>query len=337
MGAVREGRRGTQGKAHCPDGGDRFHQHRPQANPVHSGYGKGRSQYHREIQHQDAARLPEHLSADAAAEAFHLFFVFQFGENGQKQHGKGGGLDSPCRGAGGPADEHQRAGEEDAPVGELGEVYGIKARRPHRDRLEQGKKAFLPGRPVGKGIPVPFQQGKQHCAAQQQHTGGHQHQLAVELVPAEGKLVLHNIRPNVKPQPSNYHQRHDYAYEKRISRHGGEGGKGLGLPHQIKARIAEGGDRVEHRFGKSSDHPLLGTEPDSQQRSPDPLYEYGAEEDKTGHPDNAAHLGGGNRFLHHKPVAQADFPPHKHDADNGEGHKPNAPYLNQRQNHQLPE
>ena len=146
-----------------------------------------------------------------------------------------------------------------------------------------------------------------------------------------------HIVPSEKAQPPHHKEQADHKVHQRVPHITCQGGEGPCLPHQVKARVAEGGDRVKNTIPNALPQPKLGTEPQRQQQGPNGFYEKSGLENESRHPHDSAHLRGGDGLLHHPALLQTDLPAGKHKDGHRHGHHPHAPHLDQQKDHPLSE
>ena len=152
------------------------------------------------------------------------------------------------------------------PGAELGQIHGVKARCPGGDRLKQGRQP-----PLSAGQCRPLRTGKlikpeEQTASHQQGQGREEDQLTLETVLAHVPAMGRHIVPSEKAQPPHHNEQADHKVHQRVPHIPCQGGEGPCLPHQVKARVAEGGDRVKNTIPNALPQPKLGTEPQRQQQ-----------------------------------------------------------------------
>ena len=154
-------------------------------------------------------------------------------------------------------------------MGKGRQVDGVKAGRPAAYRMEQGGVDFIQKGEGAQGAGVaPFQHQKAEEPQQQQGGGKAQDDAGMEGDGA-GPPPPQQVIPNHKAKSPQDNKKHHRQGEKPIPREGGEGGEGGSLPaHQVKAGVAEGGNRGEGRGGQTLPQPQPGYKGNRQQRRP---------------------------------------------------------------------
>ena len=154
---------------------------------------------------------------------------------------------------------------------------------------------------------------------------------------SEPEPVRCNIVPGEEPDAAEYDQQADRQGDADASFKKSQRGKGAGSrPHDVEARIAEGGDRMEQG------HPdPCGAEGSAEGRQHDEGAEQfrqeGCPEDEAGHFHDAADLVGRDAVLEHAALQERD-PSARKGCDKGRyGDDPQSADLDQDQDDRLPE
>ena len=189
--------------------------------------------------------------------------------------------------------------------------------------------------PQGAGV-VPFQHRKGRHAENKQRTADDKHQLAVDTEPPEipdpGDLL-----PDEEAQTAQNHQRHQGQTDDivRIVTH--DAGAGVENTHDIKARVAEGGHRMEYAPAKRPLQSHIRPEPEHEDQRADELNGQAALEHHLLQIDHGAHVIHAQRLSHDQPLLHAHSAAQEEHKDRGRGHKTQTADLNETQNHRLPE
>ena len=160
--------------------------------------------------------------------------------------------------------------------------------------------------------------------------------MQAQFFPAQA--VLSQILPDRKAQPRDQNQRHHRQVDQRVAHEALQRGKRpADRPHQVKARVAERGYRVEHAVPK----PLRPAEhrhkPKRERGRAQPFDDGRADQRQPNQPNNAADAEGGHALLQNRPLAQADSPAHRHGDQRQQRHHAQAADLDGGNQHNLPE
>jgi len=151
------------------------------------------------------------------------------------------------------------------------------------------------------------------------------------------EAVLPEVLPGEKAKTAGQDQQRDGPPDQRVAHIAGQGGEGGAGPHQVKAGITEGGDRMEDSIPQPLEKAELGAEAEGQEECAGPLDEQHGLQDKASHAHDPAHLWGGDGLLHHPALSQADFPAGEHHNGYSHGDHPHAASLDQGQKDQMAE
>ena len=330
-------RRDAGGEAHGAHGGGHLVGAVQVGQALHRGDHHGGDQKHKE-NHQGQGHGVEHLAeGDGPAPEGDLLPAPQVGPQSQQQHRHRGGLDAAGGGAGGAADEHQDGGHGLAALAQPPLADGVKAGGAEGHRLEQGVEGLFPHGHVPQGgrVVVLLQEEKGR-AAHNQEAGNEQHHLAVHRQPAPA-AGPQDVLPDKEAQAADGDQRgggtqHDGAV--LIARQAGEGPEAP--PQQVKARVAEGGDRVEHRPPQPAGQAEVGHQPERHEHRPRPLQQEGAHQGVAHHPHHPVHAVQVEGGHHDKPLGQADAPVKGKGDEAHHRHEAQPPQLDHCQDHHLP-
>ena len=107
--------------------------------------------------------------------------------------------------------------------------------------------------------------------------------------------------------------------------------------HQVKTRVAEGGNAVPDPVIDAPAQAVLPREADGQQRRAGALHQQRAQEDEADKGHDAAQLVVADAVHHHLPLPQAQPPAQQQGEEGGDGHKAQAADLDEGDNDQLAE
>lgn len=338
LGEGGEGGGGPGGQAHRAHGGGHLEGAVQVGQILHRGHHHGAE--HKDTQHhQRQGHGIEHPAVvDRPAAEGDLLPAHEAGAQGQQQHAHRGGLDAAGGRAGGAADEHQHAGHGLAGVAEAALADGVEAGGAQGDGLEQGVESLLPEGhvPQGGGI-VKLLHQEEQGAPHDQHGGDEEHHLAVDRQPAPAPLV-HNVLPHEEAQAAHHNEGGGGAQHQGVVVVAGQAAKGTEAPsQQIKARVTEGGDRVEHGVPGALEKAELRDEAHRHEHRPRRLHGEGADEGVAHHPHHPVHVVEVEGGHHDKPLRQANTPVEGEGDEGDDRHEAQAAQLDHGQDDRLTE
>ena len=256
--------------------------------------------------------------------------------DGQDDDSKGGHLHTAAGGAGCRTDElqhtHQQLGN--GPAG--GKVDGIHARRTGRHRLEQRRHQLTGHRePAHAGRIVPFHQRDERRAAEPQDHREAQHHLSLQRQ-AVFFVVLADLHPDHKAQTAGNDHEHHNGLHIVVVHIGHQRGILSEPAKQVKARVAEGRNCRKHT-DPDAFQPKLRHKSKQQQQDADALKQTGQTHHDLQHVLCLRVSVCRNALAQQPQVAEAHAPPHGQRKKAGERDQTKAAYLNEQQDHGLPE
>ena len=155
----------------------------------------------------------------------------------------------------------------------------------------------MPGHSPERVRVAPFQQRKGRCTEDKQGEGDDQHQPGVytELFEAPHP---DDLLPDEEAQTSQNHQCHQRQADDIIGIVAHDAGTGVEDTHDVKARIAEGGHRMEHAPAQRPLQSHIRPEPEHEDQRADELNGQAALEHHLLQIDHGAHVIHAQRLSH---------------------------------------
>ena len=145
------------------------------------------------------------------------------------------------------------------------------------------------------------------------------------------------VVPDEEADAAEDDEQHYRDAHQRVVRIGHQGGKGRLDAHEVEARVAEGGDGVEHGVPYPPPQPELGDEAYGQQHRPRELEDERAEADGAGYFHYAADADRVYALGHYAALAYAHAAAQQSGEERGDGHEAKTAYLDEQEYHHLPE
>ena len=253
----------------------------------------------------------------------------------QKQHHHRHHLGTAGGGAGSTADEHKQHRGGLGPVRQRRLVYRGIAGCTGGNRLEEAVKHPLPWLHVSQGRRVvPLHPADEEGAAENQKHRTDEHHSGVD---GELPEIPHpyQLFPHEKAQAAYHNQSHDGNAHHRIvveSNHTGVGGD---FAENIKAGVAEGGNRVEDSPGGRLFQSEVRQKPQGKNQCAGQLDGNASQHRPLLQPHHAGHIADAESLGHHHSMPQAQFSFQQENHGAGNGHKAQTADFNQAQNHNL--
>lgn len=238
---------------------------------------------------------------------------------------------------GGAADKHEDTAHHDGVVGHGPLIDHIEARRPESGGLEEGVEAFLshPHGTQGSGVgPLRPQEEDGPAQGEGRRQGQHQAAIQSQFFPM---AVLQPVLPHKKAQTANDDQGGGGEKGQGVVLEPHQAGEGAGVPSlEVKARITEGGYRVEKGMPHSLEKAVLGDHPKGQHSRPQKFKKCGAHESVTNHPHHPVQVVQVQSGHHDEPLRQPDAPVGRQGDEGDHRHEPQTPQLDEKEDHPLP-
>ena len=136
-----------------------------------------------------------------------------------------------------------------------------------------------------------------------QQSGGDEHHLGLKGIGPEVVLVPDQILPDKEADAAHDNQRHGGEIDQRVADIAGQGRKGGASAHQVKARVAKGGDGVEHTVPDAPQRAVPGNKSDGEETGSRTLDDQRRAQDKAEQSDDAAQLRRTHGLLKEKPAS----------------------------------
>ena len=261
----------------------------------------------RDIHQKDGGSDLDYARVDPPAEALRIVLAAKNRNRVSDQHGDRGGFHAARRRAGRAADQHQYDEDRLTDSRHGGQIERIEARGTGRDRLEQRPKDPFAERELSEIIQKEDDRGHRD-----QNRGGDQYHLALHTVALEAEFIRHDVLPRQKADTAHDDQKHQDDIDQRMGRIIGHRREFLsGSSHQVKAGVAESGDRMEHRH-PNSPRAVVDDKNRHHDHRADQLDESSALEDELRESDDTANVRRGDRVLHRAPLAERQSLTHQH-------------------------
>ena len=201
------------------------------------------AQQDQDVEHDDSQRPPHQLSGDTSFCGGDVLLAPQDGQHRQQQHGDGRDFHAAARRCAGRADEHQQHTHQLGAVMHLIQRDGVKSRRTHGDRLEEGIQQLFPHvHACAQGFRArPFHQGEEQRADRQERTGQHQHDAGMQRELTEAEALMHHIQHDGKADAAQDDQRRNREQHHRIV---GKDRQAAEAAKEVEARIAKRAHRM---------------------------------------------------------------------------------------------